>query len=363
MSIHLLPHWTVNNVKTYSQINAWKMAVAADTTPEFYFYDAQYETVDWTKEPNETWDELLLERCVTLRQKYKTLSLFYSAGRDSHHVLNCFGKNRIPLDELVLLDLYNNPIRKKELYTYILPMANQFVKMFPNTKIKIIEVRKQEFDQYFKDNWLEHNASSLVHGFFQPSNFSFYVKKIMRADEPNHGVILGVDKPRLLLKDNKIYSAILDKVMETFISDIPNVEYFYYAPDMPKLHLKQSWMVLNHLESNYKNKINTELLTELCDNAHGIKYDEFCLACGRGPAFDITLAIQNGKSKYKLLGKEPVFQKILNDALEEKWQSSYNYLDAMNYLQKNYAKIFNKNDAMLGTVGVYAKKFFMKELS
>ena len=59
------------------------------------------------------------------------------------------------------------------------------------------------------------------------SNFSYYVKKIMHADEPNHGIILGVDKPRIVLEDGKYYSGIIDKTLETFITDIPNIELFY----------------------------------------------------------------------------------------------------------------------------------------
>jgi len=93
-----------------------------------------------------------------------------------------------------------------------------------------------------------------VHGYFQPTNFSCYVKKILHADEPNHGIILGVDKPRIILEDGKYYSTVIDKTMETFITDIPNIELFYYAPDMPKVHLKQSWMTLNHIEKTYGTK-------------------------------------------------------------------------------------------------------------
>jgi hypothetical protein len=142
-------------------------------------------------------------------------------------------------------------MRQDELIRLIYPHVHNFLRTYPNTKVTTVDVGPEEFDDYFKDDWLENPATALVHGYFQPTNFSFYVKQIMHADEPDHGIILGVDKPRIILEDGKYYSTIIDKTMETFITDIPNIELFYYAPDMPKIHLKQSWMTLNHIDKVY----------------------------------------------------------------------------------------------------------------
>jgi hypothetical protein len=200
------------------------------------------------------------------------------------------------------------------------------------------------------------------------------VKKILNADEPSHGLIVGVDKPRLVLEDGKFYSTIIDKTMEVFISDIPNLEFFYYAPDMPKIHVKQSWMLLNHIERNYgkliytpeqidplrnsmlgslptaftitdskqeknTNTITNEFLKEYCGNSHSEYYDDYCIGSGRGAAWNINLTIQNGKSKHKLNGREPILQKGLKNALDEKWKSAFNFVDAMDYLKKDYSHI------------------------
>jgi hypothetical protein len=112
--MHSLPHWVVNGVKTSSQIDAWRTAVQANTVPSFYFYEEEYDKLDWTQEPTATWDQLCLDRCMQLRTTYKKLSLFYSAGRDSHHVLRCFYHFNIPLDEIVLLNLKTSPIHCPE---------------------------------------------------------------------------------------------------------------------------------------------------------------------------------------------------------------------------------------------------------
>src|SRR3990172_5937246 len=85
------PHWVVGNNQTSSQVNAWKLKLASPDDPmRFYCNEDEYDTLDWTKEPIDSWESLCYKKCVLLRQKYKKLSLFYSAGRDSHHVMRCF---------------------------------------------------------------------------------------------------------------------------------------------------------------------------------------------------------------------------------------------------------------------------------
>ena len=397
--MHYLPHWIVEGQRTSSQFDAWRAANKLGIMPQFYFYDTEYDALDWTKEPEESWDEICYERCITLRQRYKKLSLFYSAGRDSHHILKCFYYFNIPLDEIVLLNLKTNHMRQDELIRLIYPHVHNFLRTYPNTKVTTVDVGPEEFDDYFKDDWLENPATALVHGYFQPTNFSFYVKQIMHADELNHGIILGVDKPRIILEEGKYYSTIIDKTMETFITDIPNIELFYYAPDMPKIHLKQSWMTLNHVEKVYggseyqieqidpilnskfrspsdtsfsitptsilkrPSMITDEFLKEYCGDSHSKYYDDFCISSGRGAAWNINLGIQNGTSKYKNNGREAMFQRLINSGLENNWQSAQNFTEAMTYLKTSFPKIFNKEDPYQGTLGVYSKKYYMKDVT
>jgi hypothetical protein len=393
------PHWVINGQRTSSQFDAWRYAysLGPEVKPHFYFYEEQYDAMDWTTEPTETWDQLCYDRCMALRQRYKKLSLFYSAGRDSHHILRCFYHFKIPLDEIILIDYATNPDRRHQLINYIYPQVTNFIRQYPNTQVKTVDVLPDRFNEYYKDDWLEGQASAMAHGLFQPSDFKYYIKSILHADEPSHGLILGVDKPRIVLEDGKYYSTVIDKTMENFMSDIPNLEYFYYAPDMPKIHVKQSWMVLNHIERNYgkliytpdqldplinsalgapvssftisspndtvknTNTITHEFLIEYCGNAHSEYYDDFCIGSGRGSAWNVELSIQNGKSKHKNAGRETIHQKVLKTALDEKWKGAFNFKDAMDHLKNEYSRVFNSGDPYLGTLGVYSKKYYMKD--
>lgn len=393
-----LPHWIVNGQRTSSQYDAWRYAssLGKDVKPEFYFYDEEYDKADWTNEPSETWDQLCYERCMSLRLRYKKLSLFYSAGRDSHHILRCFYHFNIPIDEIVLIDHPTNPERQHQMINYLYPQVTNYIRSYPKTQVTHVRVSRNVFDEYYAEDWLEEKSSAFVHGFFLPADFKYFIKKILHADEPSHGLIVGADKPRLLLEDGKYYSSVIDKTIEVFICDIPNLEFFYYAPEMPKFHIKQSWMLLNHIERTYgkltytpeqidplinstlgslpavfsiteaknekkTNIITNEFLKEYCGNSHSEYYDDYCIGSGRGAAWNINLSIQNGKSKHKLCGREPILQKSLSIALDEKWKSAFNFVDAMDYLKKDFSHIFNEGDPYLGSLGLYAKKYYMKD--
>ena len=110
-------------------------------------------------------------------------------------------------------------------------------------------------------------------------------------------------------------------------------------------------------------KITSDFLKEYCGNSHSEYYDDFCIACGRGAAWNINLGIQNGKSKYKTEGREAVFQRLLKNATDDRWISAHNFNDAMTYLKTHYATIFNKDDPYQGTLGCYSKMYYMKDVT
>jgi hypothetical protein len=355
------PHWVVGSQKIYNQLQAWKLAKSISTVPSFYFYEKEYDSMDWTKEPVESWEDLCRERCLELRNKYKKLSLFYSAGRDSHHILRCFAKFNIHLDELIVMDHTLNQLRRQEYINYILPQVKTFVTRFPKTTVKTMYIDEAMYESYYYDAVLEDPYTGTL-PIFQPTSYNFYMKNVLRVLDLTHGVILGVDKPRIILENGKFYSSVLDKTMEPFITDLPNLEYFYYAPTMPKLHVKQTWMTLKHIELAYpKNIVDKEFMIDFCGNAHSLKYDEFCLSCGRGPAWNINLGIQNGKSKHKEQGYQPVFLQMQQLAKMRGWKSVNYYMDAFDDLTRNLSSIFNQNDARRGVVGVYGKKYYLKD--
>lgn len=354
-----IPYYLVGDKKIYSQYKAWEEIIRSRQAFRFVCYEEEYDKVDWTKEPLESWDQICKNKCTILRQKYKKLSLFYSAGRDSHHILTCFDRFNIPLDELILIERPLSPLRRNELHSYIWPKAKEYQAKWPKCNIKVLTIHDKEFEMYFKDDWLEKDSMSLSQGLFQPVQYSWFAEKLIKA-EPTHGIIVGLEKPRILLEDGKFFSVILDKSVEIFLHKNQNFELFYYSPDYPELHIKQTWMMLNYIEKHYF-PVTSDLLNSFCANAGTIYYDEFCRSCGRGPAWNLNLSIQNGGSKYHLGGTDPQMQVGIDYALKENWNSIFNFNQAFNYLRQTIPEALNNGDPRLGTVGVWGKKYYLKD--
>ena len=358
-------YWSVSGYNTTNQIEAWIKSTQLQTCPEFHFYDDAYDSVDWTQEPSESWDELCYQRCLQLRQQYKHLALVYSAGRDSHHILRCFSKFNIPIDELITFKY--NPIpnsyywtRVLEMDNIIMPLMKKYVEQFPKTKITVQDILTPEmFNDYYSDDHTEKKSVTATNGLFTVP-LILGLRNIYDSD--NEGFIFGLDKPRIILENNKFYSTILDKVIEYYIKgQSSNVEFFYFTPNLPKLHVKQSWTLLNYIITNYST-ITHEFLEKFCAGGNSVYYDEFCLGSGRGSAISSNLELSMGKSKISGAGKDPKIQRIIEYAIQNKWQGVHNYLYSAEYLTDKYPQIFNGGDARLGTVGLYAKKRYMKPL-
>jgi len=355
------PHWVVNGEKFSHQFTAWKYALAQNTVPEFKFYEDEYATVDWTVDPTRTWQELCADRCTQLRQKYQHLSLFYSAGRDSHHILRSFVKENIPLDELIVIEYRNNPVRMFELKNYILPQVKKYQAINPKVKVTTLVIGKKEFELMYTDDWLE-KAPGLHAGFFQPIAFDFKMSLLGRYNLHTHGVIIGIDKPRILIEHGKLYGTVLDKTAENFISWTPNLELFYFAPDMPEMHVKQTRMCAQHLLAHYRDRLTPEFLVDYCGNSHSVYYDDFCMSAGRGPAWDVTLGIQNGTSKHRNQGRSELFQNMIAQGQKEKWSAAINFKESFEQIAEPMTSAFNKGDPYLGTIGVYGKKYYLMDV-
>ena len=359
--ISFAPHWVVGEKRFYNQLEAWAEIIKSKQAYRFYFYENEYDNHDWTKEPADNWDTLVHARCLQLRQRYKVLALFYSAGRDSNHILRSFVKHKIPIDELILLDRDTNPVRSDEYHNFVLPMARQYQKINPSVKITTIKVSKKSYENFYSDDWIE-KQNTLQLGIFQPTNYEWVIRKYASTSVSNIGFIFGNDKPKLLYKDGMIYTAVLDKTLELFLnSRLDNLEYFYYAPDLPELHIKQCHMLVNYLEKHYPNT-DQKFISEFVDNAHSDYYDELCMAIGRGPADNVTNPCQNGKNKY--LGGHPVFSYVNNRSKEEKWASYHYFEESMAWFRDKYPSAFHTdNPKESGTIGIWGKQYFIRKFN
>lgn len=357
-NITYTPHWIVGEERIYNQLEAWQKIISSKKAFRFYFHETEYDQHNWTVEPGDPWDNLVKARCLQLRQRYNTLKLFYSAGRDSDHILQSFIKHNIPVDELVLIHWPRNPLRNFEYHNYILPRAQQYLKINPTAKITTITIGQKEYEEYYNNSWIEGKGASMCLGYFLPTQWGWIANKLSEVNSGT-GFIVGADKPKLLIDGDNVYTAVLDKTLEVYLESHHLIECFYYAPDLPELYIKQCHILVNYLEKHYPDT-DQKFISEFLDNSKSPYYDEMCIAVGRGKGFNVSLGIQNGKNKYD--GSHAVFQTLKDIATQEKWQSINHYNDTIEYYRKSIPDAFHSaNIVKGGTIGIWGKKYFIKK--
>jgi hypothetical protein len=208
-----------------------------------------WEQFDWTVEPSETFDELLVERCNQLRQKYSYLTLYFSGGADSETMVQAFIKAKVDPDEIVI----NNIIIAKDNPLKDIDLAIQKLKVYqtllPKTKITINNLErdflikflhhKEIFSSSF--NGSIGNYRRLTNNVLQ--ELGYYGKNL---NIPSSGHIFAELKPSLYCDNTGYYVCFTHTISASQYAD-----WFFTTLDLPKLHIKQSHLVKNYLKSNY----------------------------------------------------------------------------------------------------------------
>lgn len=352
-------YYKVGDKKIANQLEA--IQTFHKTKEEFVFclFEEQYDKIDWTVEPTESWAELSRQRAQQIRDKYKKVKLHFSAGSDSTHVLRSFLDNKIFLDELVVIDYTYNPLRHYECQNLIIPAMQRICAENPGMKYSVIQIDRDFYEDWFKQpDWLEQQGRWSGQLTFSPNDWTAFVQRCDRDQILGTDVchIRALEKPRLVIEDGKWYFRPLDKQVEHQNPTFGQQELFHFAPDFPKLFVKQCWMLINYIEEKMPN-IGPHNLSMFYDS-HGPYYDKFVEATGRGKPYIYVLG--NGRNKYTNLTGWP-HNKMRDYAAGENWESYKRYKLMMDEFAKKSPEMFNKGDPYYGFVGVHGNKRFIKE--
>jgi hypothetical protein len=355
MDARNIPHWVVRGKRIYNQFEAWQEKIRTGGEASWYFYDHIYDQHDWSVEPKHTWDELLHHRCLQLRQKYRKLCLWYSGGSDSHHVLRSFAKYGIPIDELLLLHWKLNPYRSAEYHSWLLPLAHEYRQLKnPNVRIKTVEVDSKMYKKYFTEKTADTKLFSANNGYFSVCDFDWLTKNACGITNSSTGVIVALEKPILYLHGGKIYHHFADKDFELYRGSISEFEFFYYAPELPELYIKQCHMLAKYVKRNYPHR-------NFISHPNYFWYHEFCEACGRDPAIHKDAAPQNGQNKID--GSHQTFLDISKMARKDNFQSVKIWENTMVYWIARMPEAFPGNQLnfrKFGTLPIFSKpKYIM----
>ena len=245
-------YWEYAGTRYKTKIKAIEASGGDISSISFFAFVDSFYSYSWDKEPTESWEELLLERALILREKYKYLKLWFSGGADSTAVLNIFLRNNIYINEIIVyrFALNDNFLNRSnhEIDDYTTPFLKTISKAIPNTKITYMDFGKDYYDKYLGDKWL-HTKSSL-------DLRNYYIPK-MRGK--NYCNIFCDLTPDVYYDKGYWYSSLWDSSQLGELASFNNIELFYSTEDFPKLHAKQMHIVKNYLKENklYSLRTNT----------------------------------------------------------------------------------------------------------
>jgi len=268
---------------------------------KLHFDEDKWNNVDWSIEPDKTWQELCLERALELREKYSYLALWYSGGYDSHTILLTFIKNNIPLDELVIFERNNAYIDRGNLYAQ---QTAKWVKEkhYPDLKINIIEYTLNDTNNLYKKwgtEWIWQNIGSTTR--FSKTNRSYlfgYDHIMSNINKKHHrGDILGHEKCKVYFYDNCWYTFFTDSSLADFNNE--HHEDFFYSPELYK---KQVYNTISWFES--LPDFDPEIVHDVqgrdrkIDGNYVKYYAQWNIAMGRYPLDPIDTDSINGMQKF-----------------------------------------------------------------
>ena len=259
-------YYTVGAFKTYSKLEAIELANKTSGQLVWHFNDAVFQSLDWTKEPVESIQEIYRRRAQQLRDTYDYLVLWYSGGADCENILNTFLDNDIKLDEIVSYTNLEGTDDKKsqinaEIFYVAMPAVEKAKLQQPDIKYRVIDM-SQHMVNHFSTiglDWIYgHN------GMFTPLHETKSTLKLRITEWKDLfeqgkkvGFISGVEKPIIMMRpDNKFYFRFNDFVIDNTVTPQMQMdnhawdfnEFFYWTPDCPEMLLKQSHIIKNALK-------------------------------------------------------------------------------------------------------------------
>ena len=131
-------HWSVNGVAFDNKFQAIQAANGNTAKISFEGFSPEFfSNKYWKQEPKESYEELLKQRCLQLRDTYSYIRVMFSGGADSTTMLNVFLRNGIHIDEInaYRFSLDNNffkgkndkmKIIKKDNLLFIFPLNKRY---------------------------------------------------------------------------------------------------------------------------------------------------------------------------------------------------------------------------------------------
>lgn len=270
-----LGYYTCNGKEFESKIQALMYATIVNQEPRWYFNNEVFDNYNWAQEPELDLDQYYDRRAREIREQYDYVILSYSGGSDSNNVLESFLRQGLLIDEVVThwsLDASKrflvHDVNERSSWNlnaeFQLNTANRLNYIrnaSPRTKITVNDTSQALVDSFLKAgdaSWVQDKREVLNANGTNNYNYTYF-KDIRETFDRGKRIalVLGIEKPKVRIIDNKLYLFFIDKLaniisVQDHIQEYPNArtEYFYWSPDCTDLLAKQSHVMLKFINAN-----------------------------------------------------------------------------------------------------------------
>lgn len=348
-----IPHYKVGHQVFASKVIASIRSHETKTPMTWHYYDHIWKPLDINNIPTRDLRTVYKERAQELRDKYDYLVLNYSGGVDSWNILRAFLRNNIKLDQVTVrfpfkfLDkkLHNpnridtNEANRLSEWDYtIKPDLEWLGKYHPNIHIHLedwIPDDPNELkidDSIFEEMHCQYGFGSVLRG----RGHEPCLREKEQMDKGRTvGTISGVDKPKLIVRNNKMYYYFADSPIgssppRNYSKNDRAIDYFYWGHENPTVLYSQIKVMYDWFSRNREflwciNKVTTQTWRTYATVTKSILYpdwDHRRFQCEK-PSFGLINRMRPGdvvfethaeispiKQRYEFLRKD--YDKLLN---------------------------------------------------
>lgn len=269
-----LGYYICDNLEFDSKIRVGLHAVQVGKPIQWVFNNKEFQTYDWTKEPEESLDFYYDQRARQLRETYDYIILSYSGGSDSHNIYESFRRQGLHIDEIItntmtkasqgLVDTNSReaqdaPASEHERHT--LPRLREIAQQMPATKITVTDQSDYLFESLEKSgdaSWVLEKREGLNPAGATRFNYLHFSEVRKKFDKDKKiAMVVGIEKPRTLIHQGRFIMRFADRstnmiTVAEHLKEYPNstVEFFYWSPDCVPLIIKQGHVIKRWLEIN-----------------------------------------------------------------------------------------------------------------
>lgn len=317
--------------------NKVKALEHCDWQPEkikFHYKNEQLANYDFSIEPKQSWNELLLSSCLRLRDSADHISLWFSGGGDSSTILKTFAENNIRLDELIFYDrVYKVYDYWETESAYTKKQMQEFRKLQPHCKLTVLNIdydNAEDFYKKFKDQWIYQPYANIR--FSKNLRWHFIDRHVdlkKSIDKGNRIDIFGRDKPKCILWDDKWWLTFFD----SFEYDTYHAGFHHFYWDDLDILCKQAHMAINFFETDNDPE---SFCHRVQKNTPGPVYLEYCRAIGRDIPIDdfIAQGWNKGSNNPAAPGYESA--KILSHAKTTAKEIYQHYTGGFEYIKSKF---------------------------